>query len=1093
MARIDLNNGAIVNITAAAAEGTATPFLLDDPYATNPVGIYQPNGVVLTPDESMLLVSDAMNAIRCVRLEPTGALGPVITVAGNGSAGNANASPDTTTMTTFSSSFMAEASTAMFSGTQGMAWWQVTKTSWTFLVADCDNNAIRAVTLENDLFDPFPPSTLYYSSSATVKAASDAPLTNLYSHPYTGTVYAVLGSTKIVAMSSTSSSITFASNSSSNVIAGSNIQGYANGTGTLARFSSISCMAGDDNNYLYAIDSSALRRVNLTDRNVTTISGKNFANAQAMVVADPVQESSWTDTTASMSCKLYVAAYSLLYVVNLCTGSELVAITTHLQLQFNVTAMFLSTSSTESTPTSSSASSHVAEVVSLFIASATTVSCFDISLSTDTIQRMRVVAGSTSGSTSGDGLLREGFGVKANIPSRITDIVLTGDAHGWPCLYVKTVTSGYAPQILEIRLYDQYVRTLSISSTTSLSAEHSGDGMASYCNAASGEFGLIMSGAAEMGSTTGMGLLFIALGKSKNCSRFPQTRTITVTHTLTATRTDSAVTHTTTLPSVSMSKTSKITASMNSWSETQLQSATYVSTTTPTLSWSKNSTSSSPTVELASTDDENPLSGATIGVISSAAIFSLLSGGGAASSISVVMLSFLQCSNHPPVSVATYFVSVFFDLGSAATAIGNVGLCYAVYFLQMTIVAVVSRWKKAHPTVSAPAAKEGPEFSQQIDEKPLPPADSHVVTLPAQLIELMAQLRCPSIGVKVASLLLPGAALGATVGLTSHASSAGDVGVCIVACLLVMSIIGAQVAALRLVVLPHAIFAPYRHYVVGTMFEKRFLFPEARWEPMPLNQAFSPLMSTMREGFPMLLLVELLLACFIGVVSGAFIGGACDSSLLAIAATLYLLYGIVLAVLRPYRLPMDRACAPVVNVLLGIFCALQYADTRNATSSAGEALQLAVSLLQVMRSLCSLFIVNVREGDLRCGDPIDALHGGDETNHSKQIVVVMLAEDEPMPLLEDAEMMPIAFEPHEEVEQRFTPVADQTMVPHEPDDNMVEEAQEEDLMLLNLGDLHEGNFWDERGRAVEGSVEHAMMRGHNDLLRLFSEVTTEQE
>ncbi|CUG90657.1 Hypothetical protein, putative, partial [Bodo saltans] len=84
-------------------------------------------------------------------------------------------------------------------------------------------------------------------------------------------------------------------------------------------------------------------------------------------------------------------------------------------------------------------------------------------------------------------------------------------------------------------------------------------------------------------------------------------------------------------------------------------------------------------------------------------------------------------------------------------------------------------------------------------------------------------------------------------------------------------------------------------------------------------------------------------------------------------------------------------------------------------------------------------------------------------------------------------MTPITFEQQEaEVEQRFAPAVDQSIVPHESEDDMVEneplheEAQEEDLMLLNLGDLHEGNFWDERGRAVEGSVEHAMMRGDND-------------
>ncbi|CUG90548.1 fibronectin type III domain-containing protein, putative, partial [Bodo saltans] len=61
-----------------------------------------------------------------------------------------------------------------------------------------------------------------------------------------------------------------------------------------------------------------------------------------------------------------------------------------------------------------------------------------------------------------------------------------------------------------------------------------------------------------------------------------------------------------------------------------------------------------------------------VGAVSATAAIGAL-GGDPSSSISLVMLALLTCSHDPPVSVATYFVSLFFGLGNVAMALGNIG------------------------------------------------------------------------------------------------------------------------------------------------------------------------------------------------------------------------------------------------------------------------------------------------------------------------------------------------------------------------------------------------------------------------------------
>jgi hypothetical protein len=400
-------------------------------------------------------------------------------------------------------------------------------------------------------------------------------------------------------------------------------------------------------------------------------------------------------------------------------------------------------------------------------------------------------------------------------------------------------------------------------------------------------------------------------------------------------------------------------------------------------------------------------------------------------------------------------VSVFFDLGNAAMAIGNVGLVYAVLCLQIVVVWSVFRFRQQPDTILQTRG-----------------------VFRGRLLSIMGQLRCPSLTAKASSLLLPGSVLGITAAFCSSSTSAGDTGICVVACLLVLAIIGAHVAVQRLAVLPSATLTPYRVYVVGTVVERRFLFPEARWEPIEVNQAFSPLMSPMQEGYSLLLVVELLLACFVGLVSGAYIGGACSSPLLAIASSLYLLYGLALAVLRPYRLPVDRVCAPAVNVLLGVLCALQYSDTRNSARGAEEALQIVASVLQVLRGACSLYIVIVREGQLRRGDPAVVSPGASDEVSAKPIDLAMLMEPSSAEELQDV------TERREELDNDF----DEGQEPLDSDEaGPPQIAASENYLEPALLLLDDGTFWDDEGRAVVASSSEALAHGDNDLLLHFSE------
>lgn len=178
-----------------------------------------------------------------------------------------------------------------------------------------------------------------------------------------------------------------------------------------------------------------------------------------------------------------------------------------------------------------------------------------------------------------------------------------------------------------------------------------------------------------------------------------------------------------------------------------------------------------------------------------------------------------------------------------------------------------------------------------------------------------------------------------------------------------------KVVVQRRVALPRATFVQYKTVAVGTCFEKRFLFPAGRWEPMEVSQAFNPLIASMVPGYSQLLIVEMMLTCLLGMVSGAFIGGICDSPLLAIVGALHFTYCVFFVVARPHRLPTDRVCVPVIHLLTGVVCVLRYNDPRDVDGNGvSSALQQFLSFVQVLSSLCTVVFHFCRESALRAGD-----------------------------------------------------------------------------------------------------------------------------
>lgn len=106
-----------------------------------------------------------------------------------------------------------------------------------------------------------------------------------------------------------------------------------------------------------------------------------------------------------------------------------------------------------------------------------------IAIDTVTEALINVVAGAPRSAGSSDG-----FGSSARF-TQPEGIALVGTDDGWPCLYVNEENPEKPGYIREIRLRDQYVRTISLSG---LPAGFDIESIISYTNRTSGEYGLLL-------------------------------------------------------------------------------------------------------------------------------------------------------------------------------------------------------------------------------------------------------------------------------------------------------------------------------------------------------------------------------------------------------------------------------------------------------------------------------------------------------------------------------------------------------------------------------------------------------------------------
>lgn len=379
---------------------------------------------------------------------------------------------------------------------------------------------------------------------------------------------------------------------------------------------------------------------------------------------------------------------------------------------------------------------------------------------------------------------------------------------------------------------------------------------------------------------------------------------------------------------------------------------------------------------------------------------SMMAGGGSSASTTAI-LALLQCTKDPPVTTATYFVSLFFQLGPVAVAMGNVMLILVAFVVHATLVLALMKYRTSSAATGASSTREGGEEGRsskssssgkkkskrkkfkrrQTDDGIIDNPKDDEVPWADLWLPYMSKLRFPAVTINVMSLLIPGCFLGVTAGILNR-NSTGDVVTCVIALLCTIGLIVAQWGLQRHVVLPRVEFMPYRSFAVGSVVEQKLMFPKGRWEPASMHHAFNPLLSPMKQKFVRVFTtLDLVLSCVIGVVSGAYIGGVCESPLLAMASALHLLYSAALVGLRPHRMPTDRVLCPVIHCLLGTICALRYIDLNSETS---DVLQIVVSSLQGLAGLCNAYVAIFREGKLRRGDALRTFNLTEEEEYGLQ-------------------------------------------------------------------------------------------------------------
>ncbi|CUE74485.1 membrane-associated protein, putative [Bodo saltans] len=421
-----------------------------------------PRGLTFSPDASMLFVgSVGGNVIQAVRLDGTN---PTITVVGNGTYGYTEAISK-------SRAYMQDP-VATFNNIQGIALWELpahpqrtNAAPWALIAADFSNGVIRCVSGPG-VSSPFPPLAFeaLASTAGTVRGVVSAGSSNdAYIHPVTGALFTSAGPTSndqwtVVRYDLDNCSGAFID--SPVIIAGSTA-GYADGVAKAALFSSIYGFAGDGGHMIYVTEYFSnyyVRSINITSFEVRTVAGNGVS-----ALVDGV------GAAASLRQPVGLACHPLrlvLYVAGLASPLRKIDLATRNVTTLNVDVNwpnFLRLTPSYDALFISSYKSH-------------TIVVMDTAMET----LIRVVAGASDVVGTADG-----FGSN----SRFTNpegIAFVGLEYGWPCLYVHEESPAY---IREIRLRDQYVRTIPL---VGLPAAFDIEGIISYTNRTSGEFGLLL-------------------------------------------------------------------------------------------------------------------------------------------------------------------------------------------------------------------------------------------------------------------------------------------------------------------------------------------------------------------------------------------------------------------------------------------------------------------------------------------------------------------------------------------------------------------------------------------------------------------------
>ncbi|CUG93308.1 transmembrane protein, putative [Bodo saltans] len=292
--------------------------------------------------------------------------------------------------------------------------------------------------------------------------------------------------------------------------------------------------------------------------------------------------------------------------------------------------------------------------------------------------------------------------------------------------------------------------------------------------------------------------------------------------------------------------------------------------------------------------------------------------GNPTSAAALAMVGLLSCSGSTPaLQSASYFVSFFFSLGSAAVAGGNVAIIVVVTSLHYL---VVRAWK-AHQSI-------------------------------ATVAEAMSDMRFPALSIFIAMNLLPGAVYGSV----ASVSSGDNIGAGVVVLGIVIAlVVGSQVFLIK-VVLPVSDFRPYPiPHKTAFFFERFALLPSSRWIPESAERRFVPLMGTRTKDWCTLSIADLLLALCLSAATGLGVGthGASCSVMPIVVASVYFINAAIVVVLRPHRRPMDRVVFPIIWTLFGVMCILKYLA---ASEDLIDTLQRVLSLVQLWQTVCALLV-----------------------------------------------------------------------------------------------------------------------------------------